>query len=321
MGRKGVLWVVIQYIFLIMAIIVLNFILVRIMPGSPLDYLTSNPSAIAPMLTEEVKKKLIEYYGLNKPLLTQFRDYILNILHGRLGYSIYYGEPVSTILKPYLERSLILVSIGLTITIVVSIPLALAVAFRRGSKLDSIVTSIMVSLYSTPPYFIAMLMLLLLAVKLKLIPIAGYSINPTISSVVKNAVPPAVVFALCEVGGMYYFCRNAILEVLGQEYMILALAKGLRDRVLMFRHALRAAAPAIASRISLLVGFSFASSMFVEYVFSYPGVMSLLTTAFENYDYPLIHAILIIFSIIIVTANFIADLVMILADPRTRSWV
>ncbi len=311
-----------QYVFLIMLVVILNFVIVRIMPGSPLDYLSENPAAITPVMSEELKEKLVAYYGLDKPLRDQFVSYILSLFHGDLGYSIYYGEPVVTVVKPYLMRSLLLLSIGIGLTLALSLPLGLVAGCRRGSRLDSLLTTSMILLHALPPYFTAMLLLLLFSCKLGIAPSLGYVVGEeSFTKLLKHTLLPATAFMVCEAGGIYYFTRNAILEVLGKDHVQLAVAKGLRERVLLLRHVFRAALPTIVSRISLLIGFSFASSMFVEYVFSYPGVMSLLTTAFNNYDYPLIHAILLLFTGVIILANLLADMVMLVVDPRTRAGV
>ena len=297
----------------------LNFVLVRIMPGSPLDYLSENPEAVAPLMNDEIKSLLLSYYGLDKPLHVQFIDYLAGVARGDLGHSIYYAQPVTVVILPYLMRSLILVSMGFAITLAVSLPLGVLSAWKRSSKLDTFLTSIMVTVESMPPFFVAMMFLLLFVYKLRMFPLTGYAYRESLTGILYCALLPSIVFALCEVGGIYYFVRNAVLEVIGEEFVLLAKAKGLKDRILMFRHVFRVALPAISARISIFLGFSFASSMFVEYVFTYPGIMTLLTIAYDNYDYPLLHAILLILMSVIIFANMLADLVMVIADPRTRT--
>jgi len=316
---KRLLHLVVQYLILFFIVFILNFVLVRIMPGSPLDYLSENPEAMAPLMNDKIKSLLLSYYGLDKPLHVQLINYLARALHGDLGYSIYYAQPVTVIIPPYLMRSLILVLMGFAITLAISLPLGVLSAWKRSSKIDTFLTSTMVTMKSMPPFFVAMMFLLLFVYKLKMFPLISYAYKESLIDVLYYALLPSMVFALCEIGGIYYFVRNAVLEVIGEEFVLLAKAKGLRDKILMFRHVFRVALPTISARISIFLGFSFMNSMFVEYVFTYPGIMTLLTIAYDNYDYPLLHAILLILMSVIVLANMIADLVMVIADPRIRA--
>ncbi|RLG81251.1 MAG: hypothetical protein DRO09_02160 [Thermoprotei archaeon] len=316
---KKPLQLAVQYLTLFFIVLTLNFVLVRMMPGSPLDYLSENPEAVTPLMNDEIRLLLLSYYGLDKPLHVQFIDYLAGILRGDLGYSIYYAQPVMVVVLPYLMRSLILVFMGFVITLAISLPLGVVSAWKRSSKLDTFLTSTMVIMRSMPPFFVAMMFLLLFIYKLKMFPLTSYAYGESLTEILYRALLPSIVFALCEVGGIYYFVRNAVLEVIGEEFVLLARAKGLKDRILMFRHVFKAALPAISARISIFLGFSFASSMFVEYVFTYPGIMTLLTIAYDNYDYPLLHAILLILLSVIIFANMLADLVMVIADPRIRT--
>ena len=149
---KKPLQLAVQYLTLFFIVLTLNFVLIRMMPGSPLDYLSENPEAVTPLMNDEIRSLLLSYYGLDKPLHVQFIDYLAGILRGDLGYSIYYAQPVMVVVLPYLMRSLILVFMGFVITLAISLPLGVVSAWKRSSKLDTFLTSIMVIVRSMPPF-------------------------------------------------------------------------------------------------------------------------------------------------------------------------
>ena len=309
---------VILYIVLLFITVTIAFLLVRMMPGSPLDYLSGEASDIPYILTEEVKKKLLEYYGLNKPLWQQYLVFIAKLLHLNLGYSIYFSEPVIDILTPHLIRTLVLVIIGFTLSILISLPLSMLSAWRRGGILDTTTTFFSMIIYSIPSFALAILFLIIFSIKIRVFPVVGFSTEENFQNLLWYALAPAIVFAFAESGRIYYFMRNAFVNELDEDYILFARAKGLKDRTLILRHLLRGALSPIISKLALSFGYSFLTCMFVEKVFSYPGLTWLLLTAYDYYDYPILENVFLAFMLIIIVMNAIADILSFMIDPRMR---
>ncbi len=308
----------VRYIIVAFVVVSLSFFLVRLMPGSPLDYLSGEATDVPFALSEEVKNELVRYYGLDKPLVEQYLTYMKNILVLNLGYSIHYSEPVITVLGPALMRTLILVSLGFLLALSVALPLSAVSSLNEGSSLDLTMTLASVILYSIPAFALALVFLVIFSVKLKLFPLLGYSLKGDVISLLGHAIPPAIVLSFTEFGQLYYFTRNSFLNIIPEDYVLFARAKGLRESSIFLKYILRNALPPILSKISLILGYSILSCMFVERVFSYPGITWLLLNAYDYYDFPVLQAIFLIFMLSVISLNLIADLVSALIDPRLR---
>ncbi len=301
-----------------MLIASVSFLLVRFMPGSPLDYLGGEAADIPLILTKEARDKLIEYYGLNKPLIDQYLTYMRNIALLNFGYSTYFSEPVREVLLPPLLRTIILILLGFLISISLALPLSALAAKRRGRFTDISLTSISLTLYSVPPFALAMLFLIFFSLKLRIFPSLGFSTEEGIRDILWHAIAPAIVFSLAEFGQMYYFFRNSIINVLDEDYVLFARSKGLKERTIFLRHVMRNALPPIFSKTGLLLGYSILSCMFVEDVFNYPGITWLMLTAYDYYDFPLLQAVFLIVMASLVLMNVLADILSLIIDPRMR---
>jgi len=306
------------YISLFILSITTVFLLVRMMPGSPLDYLGGEAEDVPYILTEEVREKLLSYYGLDKPLWEQYIVFVNNLLHLNFGYSIYFSEPVTRILLPHLMRTLILITLGFLFSISISFPLSIISAWRRGSTLDTIITLLSMSIYSIPSFALAILFLIVFSVELKLFPLIGFSAEENILDILWYALGPAMVFAVAESGRAYYFMRNSFISELDKDYILFAKSKGLKNKTIILRHLLRGSLSPIISKLALLFGYSLLSCMFVENVFNYPGITWLLLISYEYYDYPVLESILLIFMFTVIVMNAIADIISFIIDPRVR---
>jgi len=309
---------ILQYLTLLILIASASFLLVRYMPGSPLDYLGGEATDIPLILTEEAKEKLMEYYGLNKPITEQYLLYIKNVAFLDFGYSTYFSEPVRDVILPHLERTLVLVLIGLSISMSLAFPLSIFAARRRGKLPDILLTSTSLVLYSIPSFALAMLFLIFFSLKLKIFPLLGFSIESDLKSLLWHAMAPAIVFSIAEFGKMYYFTRNSFINILDEDYVLFARSKGLKERTILLRHVMRNALPPILSKAGLLLGYSLLSCMFVESVFNYPGITWLMLTAYDYYDFPVLQAIFLIVMASLVLMNALADIISMVIDPRMR---
>ncbi|MDI6810764.1 MAG: ABC transporter permease [archaeon] len=318
---------IVNYGIIIFVILSFNFFLPRIMPGDPFAFLTGEPTMDMPIVLDpEMKAKLLTYYGLDKPLLEQYTDYIANFLHGNLGWSIYYNAPVWEVLKGSLKWTLLLVGISTVVYITAGIILGAVSAWKKGKKMDAGLLTLILSISSFPSFFLGMLFIIIFGVNLQLFPISGartpfmeYSaLSEEIVDIVHHLILPAVTLILTSIGGIFLITRNSMLNVLDEDYILSARAKGLGEGYIMRRHALKNALLPISTLIALIAGFMITGTILVETVFAYPGVGRLLYDAVLVRDYPLLQGAFLIITLIIIAANFVADMIYVYLDPRVK---
>lgn len=315
------------YIAIILIVLSFNFFLPRLMPGDPLSFLTGDPSMDMPIvLDEEAREKLLAYYGLDKPLLQQFADYMHNILHGDLGWSIYFNAPVSEILIGRLKWTLLLLGTATALYMTLGILLGAISAWNRGKKRDVGLLVSLLSVGSFPPFFLGMLLIILFGVNLQLFPIFGaqtpfmrYS-SPLDEArdILYHLVLPVTTLVICYIGDVYLLMRNSMLNVIGEDYIVTARAKGLSEWYILRKHAMKNALLPITTMIALRVGFMISGMIFVETVFAYPGVGRLLFDAVTYRDYPLLQGAFLVITLVIIAANFVADMIYVRLDPRLQ---
>jgi peptide/nickel transport system permease protein len=297
------------------------------MPGDPLSFLTGDPSMDMPIvLDEEARAKLLAYYGLDKPLLQQFADYMHNILHGDLGWSIYFNAPVSEILIGRLTWTLLLLGTATALYMTLGILLGAISAWNRGKKRDVGLLVSLLSIGSFPPFFLGMLLIILFGVNLQLFPIFGAqtpfmrytSPLDEASDILYHLVLPVTTLVICYIGDVYLLMRNSMLNVIGEDYIVTARAKGLSEWYILRKHAMKNALLPITTMIALRVGFMISGMIFVETVFAYPGVGRLLFDAVTYRDYPLLQGAFLVITLVIIAANFVADMIYVRLDPRLQ---
>ena len=315
-----------SYFVIVLIILSINFFLPRVVPGDPLSYLTDPGADIPVRMTEEKTERLLAYYGLDKPISEQYINYMVGIIRGDLGWSIYYSAPVLEVILGRLKWTLILVGTSTAIYITLGILLGATSAWARGRKKDMALLISIISISSFPSFFIGILMVIFFGVKLGIFPLSGaqtafatYS-SPLeeIFDILHHLVLPAATLVLSHIGGTYFLMRNSMLGVLGEDYIMTARAKGLSERYILHKHALTNALLPIVTMTAMTVGFMIMGTIFVETVFAYPGIGNLLYNAVSYNDYPLLQGIFLFITIAIVGANFIADMIYIRLDPRVN---
>ena len=255
---------IISYITLIISILTFNFFLPGVMPGDPLSFLTGNPTMDMPIvLDEEMRAELLAYYGLDKPLLQQFTDYMLNLLHGNLGWSIYLNAPVSDVLIGALKWTFLLVGTATTIYIVLGIVLGAISAWNRGRKMDVGLLTFVLSVSSFPSFFLGLLFIILLGLNFSLFPVSGAQTPFTEYStpleaaldILRHLFLPAMTLVIAHIGGTYLLMRNSMLNVIGEDYIQTARAKGLSERYIMYKHAMKNALLPIITLVIIAANF------------------------------------------------------------------
>lgn len=308
-----------QVIPLLIIVSLISFFIIRLSPIDPLAELRLNPSISQETLDKEMKR-----LNLDKPIYVQYFSWAKSFIKGDLGYTSA-GEKVSTKLKERIPNTLLLTTIVIFMTWAVGIPLGILAAIKKETVLDRLLTVVSSIGMAIPSFFFAILMLIF-AVKTGWFPVGGltsYNFNEMgllgkIADISKHLVLPVIVLFTISLSGLQRQMRANMLEVLDSDYVKFARAKGLSEGKVIFKHALR---NAINPMITLL-GFEFAGLLsgaaLTEYVFQYPGLGRLILEAVMKSDINLVMASLMMGTIMLIAGNLIADILLMITDPRLR---
>ncbi|HET9852365.1 MAG TPA: ABC transporter permease [Candidatus Limnocylindrales bacterium] len=309
----------------IVMIVLLNFVLFRMMPGSPERILLGRVPGVPPAVVEATKIR----WGLDKPLFPdQFVAYLAATAKGDLGFS--YGErgrPVADVLLQKLGPTLLLFGLGELIAIVIGLALGAYSGWRRGGIVDHVGNAVSLVLYATPYFLLGMGLLLLFATGLGWFPTFGMTeLGVTHASFIdllidigRHLFLPLATVSLGLVGQYAILMRSSVIETMTEDYITTANAKGLTDGRILRAHALPNALLPTVSLVAINLGYVVAGAITVEVVFNWPGLGTLTVEALEARDYPVLQGVFLLLSITIVVANLIADLVYGMLDPRVRT--
>ncbi|NLG49974.1 MAG: ABC transporter permease [Chloroflexi bacterium] len=314
-----------QYLLTIWIVLSLNFLLPRLMPGNPLAQL-DNPQGLPMPLSEEQRTRLMAYYGLDKPLFQQYTDYLSGLARGELGWSISSNAPVLSVLVGRLRWTLLLVGTATVLYVLLGIALGSFSAWHRHSLADKFLLTVTSVAGSFPPFFLAMLLIIVFGVRLGMFPLGGAQSPFMLQAaplargldIARHMVLPTLALVLTNVGEVYYLTRNAMVQTLGDTYIAVARSKGLRERRLLFGHALPNALLPIITLIALRFGALVMGAVMVEVAFAYPGVGSAIVEASVSRDYPLLQGAFALITVTIMGANLLADILHGVLDPRVR---
>jgi peptide/nickel transport system permease protein len=313
----------IQAAVIVAIVAVITFVLIHIAPGDPFSAVMDNPN-----VSEAVRQTLRAQYGLDRPLPEQFVSYINALAHGDLGWSFSHERSVREVLGSALPNTLLLMSVALVGSFALGILIALIQVARRGSVTDHTLSGITLFLFSMPDFWFAILSLLTFTYWLPIFPVGG-AIDPTIHDYLslggriadrlRHLVLPALTLTLLASASVARYQRAALLDVLPADYIRTARLKGLTERQILRRHALRNALLPIITLIGLSFPALLTGAFFVEKIFAWPGMGYAVVNAIGTRDYPLVVGGVIIGSILVTLGSLIADLLYALADPRLRS--
>lgn len=316
-----VLRLVVQYGLVLFAASALNFALPRLAPGDVTDYLI--PPEQAGALTAEQRQQILARYGLDQPLPVQFREYLTGLVRGDLLLSARYARPVRELVLERLPWTLLLVGTSTLAAIVVGTVAGFRSAWKRGRATDVSTLSGFMLVDSMPPFFVALLLILVFSMYLGWFPI--YGALPTLPAagwlllweVAKRLVLPAVALTFAMLGTIYLVARPALVAELREDYVLMAEAKGL-DRRQVRRHAQRNALLPVSTIALINLGTMIGGATVIETVFSYPGLGRLLYESVLARDYPVLQGAFFLLAVTVIAANFVADLLYPLLDPRVR---
>ncbi len=296
--------------------ITLNFALFRLAPGSAVTDLSRVPHA-----TPQLRQALTRQFGLDKSKGEQYVVYLEQLAHGNLGISFANEQPVSTNLRVALTNTLPMVFLGTLFAIVIGTLTGVIAAWRRGTPTEGVTVTSALGFYSMPTHWLGLMLIIIFAGTL---PTGGmtneFLINPPFWTHVKDLashiVLPSLTLGLVLFGEYTLIVRSAMLETLGEDYVLTARAKGLKPWAIVRRHALRNAMLPIATLVALSLGYIVAGAILVETVFSWPGIGRAVYDAVLQRDYPMLQGAFLLLTISVVFFNLIADLLYFKLDPR-----
>lgn len=293
----------------------LVFLMVQLAPGDVTTLL------LGPLASEEAKAMLRQALGLDLPIVVQYIKWLNALLHGDFGTSIATSRGVLELVLPRIGNTLILGGAALVITVVVGFAVGLAAAANRGSLFDRLSVSTVLVIGNIPPFWLGLVLSMLFALKFRWFPISGMtSLNNGggFSDVVWHLVLPAITTAAAPAAVVTRMVRAALLEVLRQDYIQVARARGVPERTILLKHALRNALPPITTIVGLQLGYLLGGTLFSEVVFAWPGLGQLLYTSIVARDLPVIQAAVLAIALSFVLINLAADLTNQMLDPRSR---
>ncbi|MDQ6605274.1 MAG: ABC transporter permease [Actinomycetota bacterium] len=323
-SRRQSAWAVLaSYVVIVFFLVTLNFFLPRALPGKPIQAL-SNPQSTTYVGYTPTRSAVERYYGLDRPLLTQYFDYLKGLAHGNLGTSIEYNTPVTSVLLSRLPWTLLLIGTSLILATAIGMLAGIRSGWRRGSREDRRLIALFVATDNFPAFFLAFVVLYVFVIKLGWFPLAGaqtpfsgsFGLLHKVTDVAYHLVLPAGVLVLQFTAYQYLVMRASMVGELGSDYMLLGRAKGLSDHVLKYRYAARNALLPAITVATLQIGWSVVAAIFIETVFNYPGIGRLMFDSIGVRDYPTLQGCFLMLSLLVVTANRLADLLYRRLDPR-----
>jgi peptide/nickel transport system permease protein len=317
-----------QYVFrrllqalpLLFLISLMSFMLIR-MSGDPMSMY-----AQASSLTEADRERIIKEHGWDQPKIVQYVYWLRDIARGDLGSSLYTYQPVTQMIWEKLPNTMILMGTVFIVTIAVSIPLAIISALRQYSALDYLVTGASFLAYALPTFWLGLVCIMIFAVKFKewglpYMPAGGmYDLveGPSLLGLLKHLVMPAFVLSIVSMAAYIRYLRASMIEVLHDDFIRTARAKGLPEGTVTWRHAFRNALIPLVTLITMNIPLIFSGALITEQVFAWPGMGRLFVDHANRGDYPVLMGLILTVSVLVLVFNLIADIAYAIIDPRIR---
>jgi peptide/nickel transport system permease protein len=298
----------------VMAVVALFvFSLLYIAPGDPAAVIAGDQAT--PADVERIRQSL----GLDRPFLVQFGDWLWNIVHANLGTSMFTGLPVTKMIAQRIEPTLSLMAVTLVFAIAVAVPLGVVAAWRAGSFVDRAIMAFAVFGFSVPVFVVGYLLAFVFALQLEWLPVQGYTpLSEGLWPWFQNLILPAIALGCVYIALIARITRAAMLEVLAQDYIRTARAKGIGQPGILFIHALKNASVPIVTVIGIGIALLIGGAVVTESVFVIPGLGRLTIDAILRRDYPVIQGVVVLFSFVYVLVNLLIDLLYTVLDPRIR---
>lgn len=300
-------------IIVMLMIVTVTFVIVRLTPGDPAAMMLGDQATTADIAA------LRHQMGLDQPIIEQYFHYIVGVLHGDLGNSIFLQIPVLKAIASSGGTTFFLTLFAILIAIVIALPVGILSAYKRGSKLDQIAVSISMLTSSVPSFWLGLVLIQIFSVSLGWFPTSGIGgPGASFATEMKHLVLPAITLGIVNSALILRFTRAAMLDVLNEDYIRTARAKGLLEYRVLFRHALKNALVPIITVIGLSTALLISGAVVTETVYGLPGIGNLTINAVMRRDYPVIQGVLLVVAGIYVLINFLVDMLYVVVDPRVR---
>lgn len=297
-----------QAIPVLFGITLVSFFLIHLIPGDPVA------AMLGDHYTPQAAAALRHAMGLDKPLWDQYLIFLGNLFHGNLGTSVYYAQPVLSIITDRVDATIWLVLYSALLSAVISTPLAIISALRSNGAIDQVIRTVFVLSLAMPGFWVGIILILLLSINLHLFPVSGFGTG--IADHLWHLFLPALTIALAFASVLIRSLRNSILEVMGEQYVQTARAKGVPFRILLFRHVLRNAVLPTVTIFGVNIAFLLGSTVIIENVFAIGGIGQLLVSSILQRDYTVVQGITLLLAVAVVAVNLLTDIIYALLDPR-----
>ncbi|MFN8593304.1 MAG: ABC transporter permease [Thermomicrobiales bacterium] len=298
---------------------VVTYLFLYLAPGDPLTAML-NPQQVATLGPDWVEERR-EAMGLNDPFPVQYGHWLAEVARGNLGYSYRGGQPVTALIAERIGPTLRLMSVVLVFALAVGVPLGVLSALKHYSWIDYLVTVLGFAAVSVPSFFLALGLIYIFALKLRWLPAAGmYTVGstPEFGDSLRHIILPALALGIAQAAPLIRYVRSGMLESIAQDYVNVARAKGLRERTVIFGHALRNVLIPLVTIVAIELPGLFGGTVIIEQIFSWPGMGTLTINSVFDRDYPVIMGITLIGAVMIVISNLLADVLYAVIDPRIR---
>lgn len=292
-------------VLVVLCVTILIFAIMQAMPGDPVDLMVD--TRVSAEKVAEIKAQ----WGLDKPPVVQYFYWLGNILQGDFGTSIAIKQDVTDLIMQRLPFTLMLTGAALVIEYLLSIPLGLWAAVKKGKAVDKTLTISTVVLWSMPPFWLGVLLMLVFSINLKVLPLSGYSGFASL-------ILPAITLALPTLAQIFRLTRSEVLDVMDEKYVTTAYAKGVKDKKVLIKHVLRNALIPVTVMFFLSLPWLIGGAVVVENVFAWPGMGQLLWKGIAKQDFPIVQGIILVITVLTVVCNIIGDIVAGILDPRIR---
>ncbi len=291
---------------------VVVFLLMHIMPGDPAGLL------LGPDATPAEIEALKESMGLNAPLPSQFVQWFSGLLHGDLGISVYYAKPVAEIFLQHASTSAVLGSLALAVACAIGLPVGIFSALKSDTWVDHTARIAALSAATTPSFVLGLVLMYLFSIRLGWLPSVGISVAEGGMLPFRSFILPSITLGAPNAAILARLTRSCMMDVMREEYITAARAKGLSEKAVILKHALRASAVPIFTLSSVILGGLVSAAVVTETVFAIPGVGRLISESVLKRDYPVIEGVLLVVAVLYLMINLLTDILNVFLDPRIR---
>lgn len=308
---KTILRRVLQAIPVLLVVITVTFVLTRMIPGDPAL------TMLGPQASEEAVEAMRERLGLNEPLLTQFVNYLLGVFQGDFGWSTSYNTDVMPLILSRLPSTLSITLTALIIAMLIGIPIGVESALKQNTWFDYVFMVIALIGVSMPIFWLGLMLVLTFSVNLGLLPAMGMgSWSNGIGDVASHMVLPVLCLATIPASTFARISRSSMLDTIGSDYIKALRSRGIKETVVIWKHAFKNALPPILTVLGLQVASAFTGAILTESIFSWPGIGTLIVNAVNSRDYSLIQGTVLFTAVVFVVVNLVVDIIYTIINPR-----